>query len=65
MKKIGFGLSITILILAVISLINVALITREGITTYGYGYTVGLSILFFIGLAGTIILGKKIFKTID
>ncbi|MFT6996743.1 MAG: hypothetical protein ACJAQ4_000486 [Cryomorphaceae bacterium] len=65
MKKIGFGLSVAILLLALISLVNVALIIRDGITPYGYGYVVGLVLLFIVGLAGVIVLGRKIFKAVD
>ena len=61
--KFIFGISILILLISIIMGIRILIIVSSGeVTPFGYGYSTGILILFTIGLLGTILSGRKIFR---
>jgi type III secretory pathway component EscS len=62
MRKIIFGISIIVSIVLVIKIIGILLNDFSRLTEYGFGYLIGLIVLFLILVLISYLTGRKIIK---
>lgn len=62
MKKVIFWILVCISIIIVLRIAVILINDFERLTEYGFGYLIGLIILFLVILSGAILIGLKIYR---